>query len=145
MATFYKIATNNEPDNYSITITKGPKWAIGISRISNVYPSLPIQVSDAATGDNNPVGAPSVTTTEENALILCFYTNKKHVTYTPAGGTMEIYDHPNTVEGIPSNMLATFVQAVPGASGKKDANASESERWVAQQVAVSGLAPLPVR
>jgi hypothetical protein len=145
MATYYKVAGASEPANYSFTLTNTPKWSIGISRITNAYTVNPINASNGAAGNNSSVNvdAPSVTTTRTNTLVLAFYTNKKHATFTPNATTSERYDHPNTSGGLPANMMATFVQAAAGATGTKRARASEGERWVAQQVAIREPPPPP--
>jgi MSHA biogenesis protein MshQ len=145
MATYYKVAGASEPANYSFTLTNSPKWAIGISRITNAYTVSPVNASNGAGANNSSVNvdAPSVTTTRANTLVLAFYTNKKHATFTPHATTTERYDQPNSAGGLPSNMMATFVQATAGATGAKRANASEGERWVAQQVAIREPPPPP--
>jgi MSHA biogenesis protein MshQ len=126
-------------------LTNSPKWSVGISRVTNAWTVNPINASNGATGNNSSVNvdAPSVTTTRTNTLVLAFYTNKKHATFTPHATTTERYDHPNTPGGLPSNMMATFVQATAGATGTKRARASEGERWVAQQVAIREPPPPP--
>jgi MSHA biogenesis protein MshQ len=141
MATYYKVAGGAEPANYTFTIANGSKWAIGISRITGADTSDPIDVHGGQTGSGSSVTAPSVTTTAANDLVLAFYTNKKAATYTPAGTTTERYDVPNSSGGLPSNMMASFVQTSAGATGNRNATASESEAWVGQQVAIQIPAP----
>jgi len=140
MASYYKIATASDvaASNFSFPLTNGPKWAIGISRIVDFDSSNPIAgVNGQLSGSSSSnVTAPSIAGIQEGALVMAYYTNKKNATFTPAVGTIEIYDHPNNSGGIPSNMLATFVQAVTGATGNKTAVASEGETWAAQQVAI---------
>lgn len=80
--------------------------------------------------------APSVTTNICNSLVLAFYSNKKDSDWTPASGTIEVYDEPNNQNGLTSNMMAYFIQTDKGATGTKTATASYSEVWVAQQVAI---------
>jgi len=77
MVTYYKVATASEPVSYTFGILNGSKWAIGCSRISNVSVASPIDVFMGATGSGITTTAPSITTSSNNALILCFYTNKK--------------------------------------------------------------------
>ena len=141
LATSYKVAGASEPANYAFGLTGNPKWAIGISRISAINTSNPVDVSQGGTGSSGDVDAPSVTTTVANTLVLAFYTSKQSATYTPDAGTSEQYDAPNTADGIPSNMLATFVQATAGSTGIKTAVPSGSEIWVSQQVAISPVPP----
>jgi MSHA biogenesis protein MshQ len=141
MATYWKWAGSSEPASYSFTLTNSPKWSVGVSRITGADTTTPIDISGGTTGGSGNVTAPSVNTTVADALVLAFYTNKKPATYTAAGGTDERYDAPNTSGGLPSNMMATFVQASAGATGNKAATPSESEKWAGQQVAVR---PVPV-
>lgn len=103
-----------------------------------------VEAYSEATGLGSSVSAPSVTTAGSDRLILCYYTNKKNSKYTPAPGTSEVYDDPNDTDGQPSNMLATYVQDVEGATEVKTATSTEPECWVAQQISVrSNLALLP--
>lgn len=96
MATYYKFAGASEPVSYGFGIQVGGKWAIGISRITGVNTSNPVDVSGAQTGGSSTsVTAPSVTTTVPNTLVLAFYTNRKAATFTAAAGTTERYDAPN--------------------------------------------------
>ncbi|MCF8238667.1 MAG: T9SS type A sorting domain-containing protein [Saprospiraceae bacterium] len=144
MATYYKVAGISEPGTYSFTLSSGSKWAIGCSRISNVNTSSPINASAGVTGNGTAVNAPSITTSNGNTLVLCYYTNSKNSTYSPHVSTTERYDNPyNAGEG-PSNMMATFVQATTGATGNKVATASHSVLWVGIQIAISESLPLPI-
>jgi len=144
MVTYYKVATASEPVSYTFGILNGSKWAIGCSRISNVSVASPIDVFMGATGSGITTTAPSITTSSNNALILCFYTNKKDASYTAAVSTTERYDDPNTTEGLPSNMMSSFKMISAGSTGPRNAIASETERWVGQQVAINFVSPLPI-
>ena len=141
MATYYKVAGASEPADYDFGLSGGSSWAIGISRINGFDTSDPVDVSQGDTGGSGDVDAPSVTTTVSNTLVLAFYTNKKGATYTPDGGTSEQYDDPNTSDGLPSNMLATFAKVTAGSTGVKTAQPSESDAWTGQKVAISPSPP----
>src|SRR5688572_3328177 len=146
MGTYYKWAGASEPATYDFETSNSSKWAAGMSRISGAHTLSPINASNGASGTSGTsVTAPTVTTTRPNTLVLAFYTNKKHATYAPAGTTTERYDAPNSVEGLPSNMMATFVQATAGATGNRVATASEGEAWVGQQIAIREPPPPPTR
>ncbi len=137
MATYYKVAGDSEPTSYTFTLSNGPKWSIGISRIEGADPNNPINAHGGAFGhDDDDVKAPSITTNVYNALVMAFYTNKKDATWTPPSGTTEVYDRPNTQQGLTSNMMAYYVQSSPGATGSKTAKPSRREVWVAQQIAI---------
>jgi hypothetical protein len=137
MATYYKVAGSNEEQSYTFGLTNGPKWSIGITRIQGADPINPIDVHAGVEGGPafNAV-APSLTTTVCNALVMAFYTNKKDATWTPAAGTTELYDKPNTQQGLTSNMMAYYSQSDAGITGAKTATASISDYWVAQQLAI---------
>lgn len=143
MATYYKIAGSSEPSTYTFSLSSGPKWSIGISRIEGADPTNPIDANNGAFGGpSSKADAPSITSTVCNALVMAFYTNKKDATWTAAPGTTEVYDKPNNQQGLTSNMMAYYVQPAEGATGTKTATASIAEYWVAQQVAVR---PVPNR
>src|SRR5688572_2777001 len=147
MAIYYKIATATDAasiTNYSFGMTNSPKWSIGISRFSNVDVNTPLEagLASISTSSSTNVTAPSISTTGNNRLVLCFYANKEKDPYTPATGTTERYDAPNNGGSI-SNMMATFVQAGTGATGARTAT-TKSEAWIALQVGIVPLNPLPV-
>jgi len=138
MATYYRIANTSEASSYSFPLDEKTKWAASISRISGANTDDPIDVSARSTGKKGNVVAPSVTTREDNTLILAFYTNRRNATYTPSASTTEQYDKPNTAGGLPSNMLATFEQTQIGATGDKTAMPSRSDRhWVGMQISIN--------
>ncbi len=140
MATYYKIAGSNEAASYTFGLTNGPKWSIGITRIQGADPTNPIDVHDGVSGGPAfNADAPSLTTTVCNALVMAFYTNKKDATWTPAAGTTELYDKPNTQQGLTSNMMAYYSQPDAGITGAKTATASISDFWVAQQLAIKPI------
>jgi hypothetical protein len=137
IVTYYKIATAFEIGPYAFNLSSSPKWAMGISRITGADISNPI---GAAAGNSGPrsvnVVAPSVQTSGCNSLVMNFYTNKTNATYTPAPGTVEVYDDPNSKEGLTSNMLAYFVQAEAGTTGTRTAVASRTDTWASATVAI---------
>ncbi len=144
LAVYYKLAGGAEPASYAFTLLSGSKWSIGISRISGVNTALPIGSSAGTTGNGVTVTAPSITTSANNALVLCYHTNKKASTYTPDGTTTERYDAPNSADGSASNMLATFLKPTFGITGNKSATSSDSESWSSVQLAINSAIILPV-
>jgi hypothetical protein len=137
MATYYKVAGSSEPSSYTFGLTNGPKWAIGISRIVGADPNNPIDAVNSANGTKSATPtAPSINTTMCNDLVLTFFTNKKDSYWDHPAGTDEIYDQPNTQNGLIANMLAAYVQSDKGATGSKSARPSISDVWVAQQIAI---------
>ncbi len=141
MGIYYRVADESEPASYSFPLDEITRWATSISRISGVDLDDPIESSGSKSGRNGNVTAPSVTTRKNDALVLAFYTNRRDATYTSDASTTVRYDEPNTADGLPSNMLATFEQAESGATGSKIAAPSTSDRlWVGMQIAINGAA-----
>lgn len=136
LATYYKIASANEPNKYTFETEEHSTWSIGISRISNVNISSPIDAMAATTCNAGAMIAPSIITNGEERLVLCFYSNNEEATYTEHASTKKRYDAPNTQQGQPSNMLATFVQAIAFSTGDKEATASIEGAGTAQQVSI---------
>jgi len=144
IATYYRIAGASEPASYSFPLDESTPWAASISRISGADLDDPIEASGKKNGRRGNGIAPSITTREDDALVLAFYTSRRNATYTPHAATAEQYDAPNNPEGLPSNMLATFVKETAGATGDKSATSTRTDRrWIALQIAVadSGEAP----
>ncbi|MEN9839288.1 MAG: hypothetical protein RL177_767 [Bacteroidota bacterium] len=139
MATYFKVATASEPTSYGFALTNGPKWSIGISRITGANADVPVFAFSSASASSaaTSVISASVGAVPAYSLVLSFHSNKKPATYTPASGTTERYDAPNTSGGLPSNMMATFATTTGGATTARSATASESEVWVAQQVVIA--------
>ncbi|HLF64961.1 MAG TPA: hypothetical protein VI603_14450, partial [Saprospiraceae bacterium] len=148
MMSFWKIAAG-EPDtnffelsgnapNFPPCAPLGPRWmwAMGCVRITGHHPTMPIHAFDSAMGDDDPVVAPSVTTTVSNCLILCYYSNNDSDNYDPHPMTTLLYDETHSCR--PSNMLASFGLPIPGASGDKPADPQNpiDANWVAQQIAI---------
>jgi hypothetical protein len=146
IATFYRFATAADigGSDYSFTVSDGPKWSIAIIRLTGVSTTSPIQIDNgnSSSSQSTSVVAPAIVTTTANAFVAAFFTNKKASTYTQSFGT-ERFDVPNTGQGIPSNMMATYVQSTAGTTGTKTATATDSESWAAMQVAFNA-APPPV-
>lgn len=146
MVTFYKVVRGNEPLSYIFRISQSPKWSIGISRVSGAdinHPDGPILASSGLSGAQSLIAtAPSLTTVQCNTMVMLFYTNKKDATWMPPAGTIEVYDDPNTQQGLTSNMMSYYIQGEPGRTGDFRATASISEHWAAQAIAIRPLPPV---
>lgn len=140
MATYYKVATNNEPATYGFRINQSPKWTMGITRVRGAdvtHPDGPIVTFSGASDNTASVAtAPSLTTVDCNTMVMVFYTNKKNATWTGPTGTIEVYDDPNNQQGLTSNMMAYYIKNDPGPTGNLSATASIAENWVAQAIAI---------
>ena len=144
MATYYKVARNAEPSTYQFGLSNSPKWSIGISVVKGVDRNKPIDLVDGighsgAFGNKSKIAtAPSITPSVCNTLVMTFFTNKRDSYWEAPAGTEEVYDEPNTQNGLTSNMMARYLVAPNKGerSGDKSAEATISEVWVAQQIAI---------
>jgi hypothetical protein len=137
LATYWKVATASEPATYVFGLTNSPKWSIGISRVIGADPVSPIDAKGKLAGNKSTTAtAPSITTTVCNTLVMAFYANKRDAYWTAPAGTNELYDAPNTQQGLTSNMMAWYERPTAGATGNKNATSSISEVWVAQHIAI---------
>jgi regulation of enolase protein 1 (concanavalin A-like superfamily) len=132
-----KIAVQADVDAASFSVgVGGGKYSIGLSRITGHNPTSPIAASAGATGSGTAVAAPAITTTAANQLVLSFHGVKKSSTFTPSGSFgAEIYD---VAADPPSHAAYRYVQTSAGSTGTKTATSSQSEQWVAIQVAIAG-------
>ena len=144
MASFHRVATDYEPEQYTFTFNNGSKWSIGLLRIANADPAQPIDAFDAAIGSSGNAVAPSINTTGEDRLILALYTNKKAATWSTPTGTTLAFNAPNTAQGQPSNMVSYYHQPPMGGTGTRSSTPTETERWAAQQIAIRPADLLPV-
>ncbi len=144
MGSYYRIASGSDPASYSFGLDEKTRWAASISRISGADIENPIDAVGGKRKRSGNVIAPSITTGQNDTLVLAFYANRHAATYTPDTSTTEQFDQPNVLAGLPSNMLATFEQAQAGATGNKTAQPSLSKKgWVAQQISIAPASSSP--
>ena len=139
-----KIAVQADVDATSFSVgVGGGKYSIGLSRITGHSATNPIAASGGATGSGTAVASPAITTTAANQLVLSFHGVKKSAAFSASGsfGT-EIYD---VAGDPPSHAAYRYVQASAGSTGSKTATSSQSEAWVAIQVAVAGMVSPTIR
>jgi len=96
------------------------------------------------------VRAPSITTTVDNDLILCFFGNLTNTYYTPPSGLTEPYDEPYLYDVETkslSNMMSWFNQATHGATGDQDALpvSTPYSSWVGYTIAINAVGTLPIQ
>ena len=65
MAVYQRVAGAGDPSTYSFQLDETTKWSAGISRISNVDPDKPINISNRSTGSKGNVKAPSMGTRDD--------------------------------------------------------------------------------
>lgn len=118
-AVFYKIASS-EGSSYVFTNSASDAEAGGIITIRGVNPSNPINVHATAEKDDavNTFTGPSVTTTEDNCLLLMVLTTERFVEgITEPSGSTEQWDLVGGTATRMTNTLATKSQASAGSSG----------------------------
>jgi hypothetical protein len=100
-SSFYKVATNSEPNDYTWVQSESQRFCGIIMRVSGLDTANPIDVFDAATYQatpgNNLIPAPSVTPTVTNGFLVCgvgFAWAGVTFTASPPGMT-EVYNFNN--------------------------------------------------
>ncbi len=136
ITTFYKVvdAMDVAAATFTFSLTEDKKWTLGISRISGVDTVSPIDIHSENSGSDGNVIAASATTTVDSCLVLAIYGNKKDATYV--GSNNEEYEVEHATGQIASQMLETFVKLSAGSTGNTVAIPSNSESWIAQQIAI---------
>ncbi|MEE8057808.1 MAG: DUF6701 domain-containing protein [Pseudomonadales bacterium] len=128
---YYKVATAADIGaNYQWDFAgNNRRYIIGMSVFSGVDTGNPIDANNAQTGmSGNSVTAPSVTTSQNDAMLVGFYSLEAgNQSFTPPAGMSEIYDLEtgNNGNGL-TTMVAYAIQVSSGASGDKVATASKS-------------------
>ena len=136
IATYRKVAGASEPASYTWNISGSNRASGGIIRYTGVDISNPIDVTGGANGNSSSVGAPSITTTAANDLVVAFFGVDNNFSFSPPSGTTERYDVTHSDSSGPGSAADDFTQASAGATGTKTATVSSAEKWVAQQVAL---------
>ncbi|MGK0442417.1 MAG: hypothetical protein ACJA0N_002228, partial [Pseudohongiellaceae bacterium] len=105
------------------------RYILGMSVFRGVDTANPIDTQNASTGmSGNQVTAPSVTTSQANAMLVAFYSLEAgDQSFLPTAGMAEIYDEEEHNNGNGLTAMAAYgLQAASGASGNKVATASKS-------------------
>ena len=131
---WYKEA-NNESGNYTLTESDGTHVLSGIMlRISGVDPADAIDTQSCSSGTAEPVTAPDVTATVDNAVILRLYAwdESKTLTLAPSGVTVIAHNDNSGID----TWAGYEEQATSGATGTAVMDISAGTRWVACTVAL---------
>jgi hypothetical protein len=136
VATYRKIATSSEPSSYTWSLSPSSRASGGITRLTGVDASTPVNVSAGATGSGTSVAAPSVTTTVENTLLVGFFGSNTNATFTAPDAMTERLDVANASSSGPAVEAASGAWTAIGATGTRTATASKTGAWAAQLVAV---------
>jgi hypothetical protein len=143
-AIYYKVAGSSEPASYTWNLSPSVKASGGIIAYTGVDNADPFDAVGSAGGNSSLVTAPTITTSENNAMLVGFFgianCNNGVDYWTPPLGMTERYDV-NSVGGgafsTRTNSTGTdVVQALAGPTGPKSATAESSAPWIAQLVAL---------
>jgi len=138
METFRKVAGGSEPASYSwgISSSSTERASGGIIHYSGVDTGNPVDVSSGNTGNSSSIVASAVTTTLANDVVVAFFGIDDDASFGQPSGTTERYDASHTDTSGPAGAADDFTQASIGSTGNKTSAATQSNRWVAQQVAL---------
>lgn len=143
LVTYFRVAGSAEPANYSWIFTGGTHAGAvgGIASFRDVDTGSPIDAEvGAATPASLDHAAPSVTTTENNGMLVTVHAFGSSATWTSPAGTTEVVDvaslTPPDADGI---SMAMNYEALPvgGATGTRSASASnDSDTGATQSIAL---------
>lgn len=129
-SSFYKVATDSEPDDYTWTQSESQRFCGIIMRVTGLDTANPIDVFDAATYQetpgNNLIPAPSVTPTVTNGFLVCgvgFAWNGVTFTASPPGMT-EVYNF-NTEQNALNAAVAVEQLTTDDPTGRRDWTATD--------------------
>jgi hypothetical protein len=143
---WYKLAGAAEPPSYTFTLSGGTGQDIsgGILDLSGVNTSAPINASGGQSNGATPskaVGAPSITTTVNNALDVFAGSCSASVSYIAPTGMVEQWDRTSSGTYKASTEVATAGQVTAGPAGVRSATASSACRSVGIQIAIAPAIP----
>jgi hypothetical protein len=137
---WYTIAGSSEPPSYTFTLTGGAGTDIagGILAVSGAG-STPINASGGQSngGPSTSVGAPSITTTVPNALLVYGGSCSEAATFTAPTGMSEQWDRSTAGAAAVATETATAGFPTPGATGLRTATVSTACRSAGIQVAIA--------
>jgi hypothetical protein len=118
-ALFYKVAGASEPASYTTSFSPTALWITTLIRVTGADTTNPINVSGVT---NSSLVSPSVTTTVDNCLIMCFSASGGTTLIAPPGTLTSRYQlqyNPSDDNGTYYHKasMATKTQATLGASG----------------------------
>ena len=144
---WYKIAGDSEPDNYTFT-TDYECMVAGILLIRDFYPSVPIQLPvGISTGDDAAPTSPSISTILDNSLIIRYFgCDAERVDEGlgyPASHTGLYITGTGGVQGTSSGVAWT-TKTPEGSTGPASFTLTKGDEWAAVTIAVTpGDADLP--
>ena len=118
-AVYVKVARDNEPANYTWTVSSARRLAGGITTFSGVDPAHPVDAVNGSTGNGTAVPAPAVTTTVANTVLV-------DIAAVASDGTLSA----------PAGMTEAWEAAAPGASTRKNTKGAVASMSHALQPAI---------
>jgi hypothetical protein len=116
----------------------GKKGSGGILAYRGLDTANPVDASSGGVGQGTTLTAPSATSTTANGVLLALFGTKKNTSLSTAAGMTERYENQNSVGGLPSSSANEQALGAAGPTGSRSSTAGESEKWVAQLVALRG-------
>ena len=141
---YWRAATANEPAEYGFTIDSGKYDTVtgAIAAYTGIDTSDPI---DAVAGSASDAGAtsvvaPSVSTSQDNSVVVGFITARDDGSFVPPSGTTERWDFMSAggVDSIAETVAAGFDETVAsaGSTGTRTATAEVSDGGIGHLVAL---------
>lgn len=142
-ATFRRVASAAEPPSYTWTFSAA-RGAVGsMSSYSGVSTTAPVPASSgqANTTSSKQVGAPSVTTTSPNSVVVGLFGVAREATFTPPSGMTERTDVSSPTSSASNKRVsgetADVLTTAAGATGTRVATSSTAGPSVGQLVVLA--------
>jgi serine protease AprX len=148
---YWRAATANEPAGYGFTIDSGKSDTVtgAIATYKDIDLSDPIDgvAGLASNADATAVVAPSVTTSQDNTVVIGFFTARDDGSFVPPSGTNERWDFSSDagVGSIGEMVAAGFDEIVgsAGSTGTRTATAAASDGGIGHLVALRPAVSTP--
>lgn len=131
---WYKVAGVGEASSYDLGESGLKNTAVVMLRVSGLDTSSPVDVSSCSTGTTEPITAPSVNVTVDDALVFTVFAwdASKTVVLAPSGFTETIHSDNSGVD----LWVGSQNQASAGASGTNVMDVSSDAPWIACTIAL---------
>jgi serine protease AprX len=148
---YWRAATTNEPAEYGFTVDSGKSDTVNgaIATYTDIDMSDPIDgvAGLASNAGATAVVAPSVTTSQNNTVVIGFFTVRDDGSFIPPSGTNERWDFSSDagVGSIGETVAAGFDETVgsAGSTGTRTATAAASDGGIGHLVALRPAASSP--
>lgn len=119
----------------SFTITSGANWSMSVSRITGAA-ECGILSNGATQSNSTTITAPTITTTNNNTIVLNYYANLSNSSLTAPTGYTAAFNAPSGGTSPVSHMLVQYSKATAGATGNLNVTGTRTAN-VGQQIAIS--------